>query len=201
MTHHFEKYCKDYQNIENYEKAKADNFIGWHCHHRLQTHTSDGKRRRTNISAAELKAFDAYYDRPANELIFMKNNKHNSIHFTGENNPMYGKHHSIEACKKNSEAHKGKKHNEESKKKMSDARKGKPKSEEHKRKIGEAQKGKKLSEKTKKKIGEANKGKLHTEEHKNKQSKAIKGRHWYNNGEISIMSFECPEGFVSGRLK
>ena len=28
-----------------------------------------------------------------------------------------------------------------------------------------------------------------------------KGRKWYNNGDISIMAFECPEGFVKGRLK
>ena len=39
MKHNFKLYCKDYENIENYEKAKADNFIGWHCHHRLETHT------------------------------------------------------------------------------------------------------------------------------------------------------------------
>lgn len=34
-----------------------------------------------------------------------------------------------------------------------------------------------------------------------KRSKAIKGRHWYNNGIISIMAYECPEGFTSGRIK
>ena len=26
-------FCKNPENIENYEKAKADNFKGWHCHH------------------------------------------------------------------------------------------------------------------------------------------------------------------------
>ena len=35
---------------------------------------------------------------------------------------------------------------------------------------------------------------------KGKKSKA-KGSHWYNNGVISIMSTDCPDGFVSGRLK
>ena len=25
--------------------SKADDFIGWECHHRLETHTPDGKRR------------------------------------------------------------------------------------------------------------------------------------------------------------
>ena len=45
MTYYFNRYCKDYQNIENYEKAKADNLKGWECHHRLETHNSDGERR------------------------------------------------------------------------------------------------------------------------------------------------------------
>lgn len=31
-------------------------------------------------------------------------------------------------------------------------------------------------------------------------SKANKGRHYYNNGVIEVMQFECPEGFVPGRL-
>ena len=46
--------------------------------------------------------------------------------FIGENNPMYGKHHT-----------------EETKKEMSETRKGKKFTEEHKKKISEAQKGKK----------------------------------------------------------
>ena len=31
--------------------------------------------------------------------------------------------------------------------------------------------------------------------------KAKKGKHWYNNGKITIMAKECPEGFVPGRLR
>ena len=30
MKHTFERYCKNYQDIENYEKAKKDNFKGWY---------------------------------------------------------------------------------------------------------------------------------------------------------------------------
>ena len=37
------EYCKEYQKIENYELAKADNFKGWEIHHRLEI-TLDGKR-------------------------------------------------------------------------------------------------------------------------------------------------------------
>lgn len=39
MKHSFERYCEDYQDIENYDKALKDNFVGWECHHRLETHT------------------------------------------------------------------------------------------------------------------------------------------------------------------
>ena len=31
MSYHLKQVCKDYQNIENYEKALADNFVGWEC--------------------------------------------------------------------------------------------------------------------------------------------------------------------------
>ena len=48
-----------------------------------------------------------------------------------------------------------------------------------------------LTEEDKKRKSESNKG-------KHGQSK---GSHWYNNGEYEIMAFECPEGFVKGRLK
>ena len=51
----FKRYCKDYENIENYEKAKADDFKNWEVHHRLETHNSDGERRLVDITADELK--------------------------------------------------------------------------------------------------------------------------------------------------
>ena len=137
MKHNFKLYCKDYENIENYEKAKADNFKNWCCHHRLETHNSDGERRLVDITTAELQALDMYYDRPAEELIFMKHSEHSSLHkpsddtkkkmsaaLKGENNPMYGKHLS-----------------EETKNKLSEELKGRKFSEEHKKKIGETKKG------------------------------------------------------------
>ena len=133
MKYNFEKYCKDYEKIENYEKAKAVNFKGWHCHHRLETHNSDGKRREVDISQKELKALRMYYNRPPEELVFLTESEHNA----------FGK---------------GKKRSEETKKKIREANKGKKLSEETKKKIGAANKGKKCSEETKKKIREANKG-------------------------------------------
>ena len=135
MKHKFEYFCKNPENIENYEKAKADNFKCWDCHHRLETHNSDGERRLVDITRDELKALDMYYNRPADELIFLTSMEHISLH------------------------QKGKKHSEETKKKMSEAKKGKQLSEEHKKKMSEAKKGKQLSEETKKKMSEALKGK------------------------------------------
>lgn len=51
------------------------------------------------------------------------------------------------------------------------------------------------------------KGKMYSEETRRKMSEAhkvhqpTKGMHWYNNGTINVCAYECPEGFVKGRLK
>ena len=134
----YKQYCKDYENIENYEKAKKDNFKNWEVHHRLETHNSDGERRPVDITADELKALDMYYNRPADELIFLTKSEHSSL----------------------------RKPSKETKKKMSDARKGKPRSAETRKKLSEAHKGKPsptkgkhFSEETKNKLSEAHKGK------------------------------------------
>ena len=168
----FELYCDDIESVENYEKAKTDDFRGWDCHHRLETHTSDGDKRAINIYKKELIALGMYFYRPANELIFLTRKEHNRLH-----NSFKGKHHSDESKKKLSAAHKGK----------------------H------------LSEKTKLKISNAIKGELHpmygkhhTEEARKKISDAAlkrnEERHWYNNGEINKFCYECPEGFIEGRI-
>ena len=184
MGYNFKRYCKDYQNIENYEAAKKDNFIGWECHHRLETHNSDGERRLVDITADELKALDMYYDRPSEELIFLTKSGHASLRKLssetrkrlsdinkGRNNPFYGKHHTKENKKRISAASKGRRHTEEARKKMSDAAKGKPKTKEHKKKIAEAARINSM------------------------------GRHWYNNGKENKFCYECPDGFVPGMLK
>ena len=144
MKHNFKYYCKNYQDIENYEKALADNFKCWQCHHRLETHTSDGERRLVDITRDELLALGMYYGRPAEELIFLTKSEHRYLH-----------------------------------------KKGKQFSEEHKNKISEAMKN--MSEEHKNKISEANKGKH-------------KGRHWFNDGKINKLCYECPAGFVTGKL-
>ena len=206
MKHNFEKFCKDYENIENYHKAKADDFKNWEVHHRLETHNSDGERRLVDITADELKALDMYYNRPADELIFMTIYEHSRLHMNGKHlseetrkkissaqkgRPAWnkGKKMSAEFCRKNSESHKGEKnsfygkhHTEESKRRNSEAHKGKY--------LGKDNPfyGKTHSEEAKKKIGEINKVKM-------------KGMRFFNNGKINIRAKECPEGFVPGRIK
>ena len=211
MKHTFERYCKNYQDIENYEKALADNFKGWHCHHRLETHNSDGERRDVDITQKKLIALGMYYHRPASELIFLPRSEHEAFRKgkprsaetrnklstanKGEKNPMYGKHLSEEHKKQISAANKGntyakgkpawnkgKKTSEETRKKISESNKGKQAGEKH------PMYGKKHSDEAKKKMCEAKKGKH-------------KGEHWYNNGKINVRAKECPEGFVPGMLR
>ena len=136
MAYYFKHYCKDYEKIENYQKAKKDNFVGWHCHHRLETHNSDGIRREVDIPMEELKALGMYYNRPAEELIFLTESEHNAYN-------------------------KGKKRSDETRKRMSEARRRMPmpKSEETRRRMSEAHKGKTKSEEHKKKLSESAKGK------------------------------------------
>lgn len=117
-------YCRQPELIENYSKAIADNSEIWACHHRLETHNSDGERRLVDILGTELIALDLYYDRPPEELIFLTQSEHMRLHRIGKPGAMKDKHHS-----------------EETKRKMSESHKGKPKSEEHKRKLSEAHKG------------------------------------------------------------
>ena len=145
----YKQYCKEPEKIENYEKAKKDNFKGWECHHRLETHTPEGERRDVDIGYKELIALGLYYHRPSEELIFLTTREHNAY------------------------------------------RKGKHRSVETRRKLSEANEGKKLSEETRKKMAESQKGK----------NIWTKGKRWYNNGKINIRAYECPDGFIPGRLR
>lgn len=145
-------YCITPELIENYDKAIADTTQPWDCHHRLETHNSDGERRLVDISKAELIALGMYYDRPPEELIFLTSVEHSLLH-------LKGKHHSEEHRRKISETMKGKHRSEETKKKISEAKKGHSHSEEAIRKMSEAHKGHSHSEETRKKLSEAHKGK------------------------------------------
>lgn len=139
--------------VENYELAKADNFKGWALHHRLETHKykdrsrTEWVEREELITRSMLIAFGVYYNRPPEELIWLKDTEHKKIH--ANNMP------------------------KEVRENMSRGLKGIKRSDETRRRISEACMGNK---------------------------KAI-GRHWYNNGTISVMRYECPEGFKPGRIR
>lgn len=175
---YYAKYTSEIERVENYELALKDNFKGWNCHHRLETHNSDGERRLVDITRKELIALRMYYDRPPEELIFLTVFDHVSLHHKGKSSPRLGKKTPEETKRKISEANRGK-------------NKGKHCTEEVKNKISEALKGHPVSEETKKKISEAKKGRICNN----------KGTKWFNNGEINKRCFECPEGFVPGRLR
>lgn len=70
------EYCKEYQKIENYELAKADNFKGWEIHHRLEL-TLDGEHAYTKD---DLVRMNMYYNRPYFELIFLTRSEHRLLH-------------------------------------------------------------------------------------------------------------------------
>ena len=165
MRHNFKRYCKEPENIENYQKAKADNFKGWDCHHRLETHNSDGERRLVDITVAELQALGMYYNRPPEELIFLRKGEHTAL----------------------------RKVSDSTKKKLSDIGKGRPKPEEARRKMkgNKNALGHSVSDEARKRMSESHKGK----------DTWTKGRLWVNNGKINKRAYECPEGFVPGRLR
>lgn len=131
---HAKLFCKDYIEIENYEEAVNDTTQIWDCHHRLETHNSDGERRFVDLSRAELLTLDMYYHRPSEELIFMTHSEHHLLHNKGKT-----------PWNKGYKGMPGHKHSEETKQRMSENNsrywKGKTLSEETKMKMSESHKG------------------------------------------------------------
>jgi hypothetical protein len=110
----YKDYCSRYTEIENYELAKADNFDGWICHHKLG---------ECCFTKEELLKYGLYLNRTPGELIFVTRGEHTKLHhknkkrsektrakFKGNNNPFFGKKHSEETKAKMRAAKLGKKH-------------------------------------------------------------------------------------------
>ena len=190
------KICLDIKKVENYELALKDNFKGWHLHHRLETHTSDGVLRSVFISMEELKALDMYYNRPANELIYMKSKEHLRLHKNNQSTETINK--IKESCKKVI-------HTNGWNKKVSDSLKGKEKTPLHNKHNSEAQK--KFFDNltveeyeqwyeqhyTNRSISDA--VLKHLEDFKY----STKGTKWFTNGVKDVRTSECPVGFRPGR--
>ena len=74
------KYCSDdISQIENYESAKNDNSQIWDLHHRLEL-GSDYENTKSDLEMMNL-----YWNRPANELIFLTRDQHIRLHSLRKN--------------------------------------------------------------------------------------------------------------------
>jgi len=138
------KYCNNYTEIENYNEAVSDKIELWDCHHKKEI--DENKPSKILIEEG------LYYNRPPEELIFIKHDEHQRLH-------NIGKVFSEETKRKMSESAK-KRCTEEWKRNISKIHKGKklkPLSEEHKRKMSKSLKGRVFSEEWKKKLSEAQK--------------------------------------------
>ncbi len=166
-------------------------FVKGHCWKGRQ-HTIDTKNKLSVIAKGRIVTEEQkqrlrtlYKGRSHSE----ETKKKMSINRCGEKHPLYGKHHSVEACEKMSKSRKGKKITQETRLKMSIAFKGRVFSEEWRRKLSEFQKGekhyfygKKHTEEYKRKMSEACKGKITSEKSRNKMSQAMIQRIINNNG-------------------
>ena len=69
--------------IENYYEAQKDDFNGWEIHHRMELRATGAV---VDSSKQELINWGLYYNRPANELIFLKKEEHVKLHRGVHNN-------------------------------------------------------------------------------------------------------------------
>lgn len=124
--------CEDISQIENYSLAKNDLSKTWHCHHRLET--------EVGYTVKELKELNLYYNRPANELIYLLPKDHVQLHkdynkSVGQKSSWkYTLYHTEEYKQRMSAERKGNpkyKHKESTKRQMSISAIGKHKGEKH----------------------------------------------------------------------
>lgn len=177
------KFCKDdISQIENYANAMHDAET-WDCHHRDEIKILPSGMLVIR-SAKDLIENNRYFNCPANELIFMKHSEHSSLH---SKYPIKSRQEALTA--------------------MHTRKKGTTLSECVKHKISIATKRgiANMSEKERVELIERQSASLKkycdTNQGKSALSKATRGTQWYNNGKINVRSFDCPLGFVKGRLK
>lgn len=191
------KVCRNYEQVENYEKAILDE-ERWELHHRREIDEMK--------SVQQLIDEGKYYDVDPSELIFLTKAEHNKVH------NLHRREETIEKLDRSAKNKIGTHRSLETKSKISKGNKGKLVSEETRKKLSENHAdisgenhplfGKHHSEETKNKISKANKGKKRSSEIKHKMSILQIGNLWWNNGKICIRAKECPgTDFVRGRLK
>ena len=93
-------YCKDFEKIENYKKAIADESQIWECHHLIEFMPFSGKQ----VSIKYLMEQCLYYNQKPEAFIFLTKAEHRKLHCKGKARKPFS-----EGWKrKMSEAHKGK---------------------------------------------------------------------------------------------
>lgn len=133
--------CENFQEVENYDLAMADDSQCWELHHRRETHNLEtGEIIKGGVGRKQLIAMGLYYHRPPEELIFLTRSEHNKVHGLCR-----------KGIKKGPRSDEWKKH-------ISEGLKGKPKSESHKKKLSISRMGIKLSDEARKNISEGHKG-------------------------------------------
>lgn len=156
-------YCRDdISKIKNYDLAIADEDHVWDCHH----------VNELTFTANELIKMNMYYQRPADELVFLSKSEHKRLHCT-----VCAGH--AEMYKKISEANKGK----------MPWNTGKHHSEETRAKISEAGIGRIVSEETRAKISAIHKGK----------TSGAKGKHWTKTAKQRSNSSKALKGLHKGK--
>ena len=183
--------CEDLSLIENYDKAISDTTQTWDCHHRLEIQEDKITPRKELISQG------LYYNRPADELIFLTPEEHISLHASNRTE---------EANNRISEYMKNRKISDETKRRISNGVKKhqseNPITEEQHKKMSYMQQNMKFF----------NNGIVSTKALECPEgfvpgrlkyyTKGNTGMKWYNNGVKQIQCYpeNCPEGFVLGKL-
>lgn len=108
--------CEDVSKIENYAEAIADTTQTWDCHHKMELIKTGAV---VDVTTQDLIDWGIYYNRPADELMFVTRKEHSALHIKG-------KKHSKEWKQQHSDHMKGHKVSEETRRKMSEALEGKP---------------------------------------------------------------------------
>ena len=194
-------YCNgDITLIENYYEAINDSNETWICHHKLEI--------ELQLFSYELIKKNLYFNRPPEELMFIKRNDHMKLH-ASKHNSFKNKHHTQETKNKinntklknetwpSGEKNPMYKHvwTEEQRKHASEAANKRDNTN-----IGKYERTPEINNK----ISKSLKGKMSGEKN---PMYGIRGKdnpnyglHWYNNGKIEIKAFECPDEFKPGRI-
>lgn len=185
--------CEDIRNIENYDAAVKDTTQVWDIHHRGEILPCG------RYSARQLMENKLYWDRPANELIFLPHGLHYSIHLKGNQftkdiapwNKGQTAVYSDETLSK-MKASSAKTHRTEEyrlKQRVAHVGKKMPKrSKEHCSRLSNSLMGHPVGDDTRLKISES-------------RTKSNLGRKWVTNGTDAKFVYpdEVPEGWVAGR--